>query len=220
MFESLTVSEEMAESVEKETRTQSKSNLWFQHRVGRITSSCMKAVCHTDSTNPAQSLVKSICYPMELSFRNKETDWGQKHEKTARELYFKRHKSMHEGLAITESGLVINPQWPFIAASPDGVLNCKCHEKSVLEIKCPYTHQNEGIEAAACNDSNFCLQEHEGTLCLDRNHAYYYQVQTQMFVCNVTYCDFCVCTFPSGLCIICGTNNERRKFVEHHFTEI
>ena len=44
----------------KETRTQSKSNLWFQHRAGRVTSSRMKAVCHTDSTNPDQSLVKSI----------------------------------------------------------------------------------------------------------------------------------------------------------------
>ena len=75
---------------------------------------------------------------------------------------------MHEGLAITESGLVIIPQWPFIDASPDGVVNCKCHEKGVLEIKCPYTHWNEGIEAA---DSNFCLQEHEGTLRLDCNHA-------------------------------------------------
>jgi len=41
----------------------------------------MKAVCHTDPTNPAQSLVKSICYPLELSFSSKETDWGQKHEK-------------------------------------------------------------------------------------------------------------------------------------------
>ena len=114
---------------------------------------------------------------------------------------------MHEGLAVTESGLVINPQWPFIAASPDGVISCKCHEKGVLEIKFPYTHRNEGVEAAACNDSNFCLQEHEGTLRLDRNHAYYYQVQTQMFVCDVTYCEFCVCTFPSHL-------NDSAVFVE------
>ena len=25
---------------------------------------------------------------------------------------------------------------------------------------------------------------------------YYFQVQAQMFVCGVQYCDFCVCTFP------------------------
>ena len=76
---------------------------------------------------------------------------------------------------------------------------CIIRWSRVLEIKCPYTHRNEYIEAVACNDSNVCLQGHEGTLRLDRNHAYYYQVQTQMFVCDVTYCDLCVCTFPSGL---------------------
>ena len=33
--------------------------------------------------------------------------------------------------------------------------------------------------------------------CIDRSHAYY-QVQTRIFVSNIDYCDFCVCTFPSG----------------------
>jgi len=28
-------------------------------------------------------------------------------------------------------------------------------------------------------------------------HSYYYQVQTQMFVCDTQYLDFCVCTFAS-----------------------
>lgn len=27
------------------------------------------------------------------------------------------------------------------------------------------------------------------------SHAYYFQVQTQLYVCNVAYCDFVVCTF-------------------------
>ncbi len=30
---------------------------------------------------------------------------------------------------------------------------------------------------------------------MDTNHAYYYQVQTQLFLCDVEYCDFVVCTF-------------------------
>ena len=196
VFTSLTVTDEMAANVEKETRTQFKSSLWFQHRAGRVTSSRMKAVCHTNPANPAQSLVKSICYPLELRFSSKETDWGQNHEKIARDLYFKKLQSVHEDLVIADSGLVINPQWPFIAASPDGVVNCKCCEKIIIEIKCPYTHRNDSIEVAVFNDKNFCLEVHEDTLRLNRNHAYYYQVQTQMFVCNVNYCDFCVCTFP------------------------
>ena len=178
IFESLVVTDDMAASVEKETRSQSKSTLWYKHRAGTITSSRMKAVCHTNSTNPAQSLVKSICFTMELNFSSKETDWGQKHEKTARDQYFRQQKSQHEHLEITDSGLVINPRWPFIAASPDGVINCDCHGKGVLEIKCPFTHRHETITEAVINDSNFCLEELGGSLQLDHKHTYYYQVQT------------------------------------------
>ena len=197
VFMSLTVTDEMAMNVEKETRAQFKSSLWFQHRAGRVTSSRVKAVCHTNTANPAQSLVKSICYPLELSFSSKETEWGKNNEKRARDLYFKNLQLLHEDLVIADSRLVINPQWPFIAASPDGVVDCKCCENVVLEIKCPYVHRNDSIEVAVSNDRNFCLEVHEDTLHLNRNHAYYYQVQTQMFVCNVNYCDFCVCTFPA-----------------------
>ena len=77
---SLTVTDEMPMNVAKGTRAQFKSNLWFQHRAGRITSSRVKAVCHTNTANPAQSLAKSICYPLELSFSIKETEWGKNNE--------------------------------------------------------------------------------------------------------------------------------------------
>ena len=171
----LTVTVEMAASVKKEARAQTKSNLWFTNRAGRITSSRMKAVCHTNSTKPAQSLV--ICYPLELSFSSKETEWGQKQEKSARDLYFKKQRLCHEELTIVDSGLVINPQWPFMAASPDGVINCTYNEegRGVLETKCPYTHRFESIEESASNDRNLCLkEEQDGSFHLDRTHAYYY----------------------------------------------
>ncbi len=50
------VTTEMAEAVEKATRDQSGSSLWFKYRAGRITASRMKATCHSDPINPAQSL--------------------------------------------------------------------------------------------------------------------------------------------------------------------
>jgi len=69
----------------------------------------------------------------------------------------------------------------------------------VLEIsycKCPYSHCGETVKSAALNDVNFCLKI-DGALYLDPEHAYSYQVQTQMFVCGVQHCEFCVCTFPT-----------------------
>ena len=194
---SLDFTPEMSESVEKETRSQYKSTLWYKYRAGRVTLCCLKSVCHTDSTNPAQSLIKSICYPKELAFTSKQTDWGQKQEKSSRELYIKLSMPQHDNLVVSDSGLVINPQWPYIGASPDGIVECMCHGKCVLEIKCSYSYCGETVLSATLNDTNFCLKrDDDGALHLDPGYSYYYQVQTQMFVCGVEYCDFCLCTFP------------------------
>ena len=192
---SVEVTEEMAKLVEKATRSQSQSKLWFKYRAGRITASRMRAVCHTDAGNPAQSLIKTICYPEAFTFSTKATRWGCKHEKVAQEIYYNTSKSKHNNLCLTESGLVISSQWPFIGASPDGVINCTCCGQGVLEIKCPYCHRENDLRTAAAKDNQFCLKLLHGELHLDQNHAYYYQVQTQLFVCDVQYADFCVCTF-------------------------
>ena len=192
---SVDISKEMAEKVEQATRSQSHSKLWFKYRAGRITASRMKAVCRTDPGNPAQSLIKSICYPEAFSFTTVATKWGCKHEKQGQEMYLAVNKLKHHDLSVAESGLVINPQWPFIGASPDGIINCTCCGKGVLEIKCPYCHQGTDVQAVAIKDSRFCLKMVDGELQLDHTHTYYYQVQSQLFVCDVEYGDFCVCTF-------------------------
>ena len=193
------LTDEMAVCVEKETRLQSDSNLWFRYCAGRVTASRMKAVCRTDPTNPSQSLVKTICYPQSFRFTSKQTAWGCKHEKAAYHQYAMATREKHVDFDVKDCGLVINPKWPFIGASPDGVVSCQCCGKGSLEIKCPYCHRGESIEDAASHDKNFCLKNTVNGLALDQSHAYYYQVQTQLFVMNVEYCDFCVCTFTDNL---------------------
>ena len=77
---SIEVIDYMAQAVEKETRKQNKTALWFKYRAGRVTAFHMKAVCHTDVINPAQSLMKSIYYPEAFNFTSKQTNWGCRHE--------------------------------------------------------------------------------------------------------------------------------------------
>ena len=194
----LTVTHEMAEQVELQTRQQANSKLWFKYRAGRVTASNMKAVCHTDSTKPSKSLIKRICYPELFVFTSKQTDWGRKHEKLAREEYIKAVSKDHQNLQVLENGLVINPRWPYIGASPDGIVECDCCDKRVLEVKCPYNHREDSIEEAVASDGQFCLVKQGDSFQLDQRHAYYYQVQTQIFVCDVQYCDFCLLTFGSS----------------------
>ena len=74
------------------------------------------------------------------------------------------------------------------------LMGLSIHGKDVLEIKCPFFHRESTIQSAAM-DKKFCLKESGDKLSLDKKHAYYYQVQTQLFVCDVEYADFCVCTF-------------------------
>jgi hypothetical protein len=44
--------------------------MWFRFQAGRITASRMKQVCRTNLTKPAESLIKSVCYPGENKFPN------------------------------------------------------------------------------------------------------------------------------------------------------
>ena len=142
---------------------------------------------------------------------------GCKQEKTALEMYLKVQKCHHINLHVTSSGLVINPKWPFMGASPDAILECSCCGRGVLEIKCPYSHRYKRIQDAM-QDKSFYLKESDGTVKLDSSHAYYYQVQTQMFICDVDYSYFCVCTFAKdeekGLHIECITRQQ--SFWEEH----
>ena len=75
------VTQNMAVTVERE---QYKTRMWFNYHAGRITASKMKAVCHT---NPAQGLIKQVCYPQTYNFTSKQTSWGCTHEKAARDCY-------------------------------------------------------------------------------------------------------------------------------------
>ena len=50
-------------------------------------------------------------------------------------MYLAVNKLKHHDLSVMGSGLVINPECPFIGASPDVVINCTCCGKGVIEIK-------------------------------------------------------------------------------------
>ena len=54
----------------------------------------------------------------------------------------------HPDFSLSVSGLVVNPAWPFLGASPDGIINCTCCGMGVLEIKCPFT----------CKDQSFFIR--------------------------------------------------------------
>lgn len=192
VYDSYRVTEEHVKVIEKVTKTQSQSKIWYQQRAGRVTASRLKSALATSVANPSPSLIKSICYPESSKFHSAACRWGCVHEGTARTAYSDKWRKKHDTFNIQESGLVLSPKYPFMGASPDGLIKCKCCGDGVLEIKCPYSCRNKSFSHRMEEKGFFLEESDKGVTELKLTHSYYYQIQMQMKFCNVSYGDFVV----------------------------
>ena len=185
----ISITETQITEVEKLTRQQALDKKWFECRSGRITASKMYAVCHTDTYIPSHSLIKSISYPESYEFKSTATTWGSDHENDALKLYKSVMSEHHVNFTVKESGFWISLDHPFIGATPDALISCDCCGEGCVEIKCPYNIKEKFL--LECNRIPF-LQKNNDIFHLQHTHAYFYQIQTQLHVCNLSYCDFFV----------------------------
>ena len=187
---SATVSQQ--ENLEELTRVQSKSKDWYKYRAGRITASRFYQITHTNPHMPALSLIHSVCYPQTNQFSSKATRYGCAHEKDAIEAY-KLQITSHDEVEVFPSGFVVSLQKPFIGASPDAFVECKCCGQGVLEVKCPLCAEHSSLRSASIAVPQFCLIEGDDhSLQLNHDHPYYYQCQLQLYVTERMFCDFVV----------------------------
>ena len=45
----------------------------------------------------------------------------------------------HTNFDLNTSRLVVNPLFPYLCASPDGMVMCTCCISGAMEIKCPHS---------------------------------------------------------------------------------
>lgn len=115
------------------------SEFWLRHREGRITSSLFFRVSTLQDSSSPHSLVTEI-----MGYKHKLVGhipaaiaWGVKNEDVAREMFVAEESIRHDNLTVSKSGLIASTEWLYLGASPDGVVECSCCGKRVLEIKCP-----------------------------------------------------------------------------------
>lgn len=77
----------------------------------------------------------------------------------ARNLYEKKYVSEHKSGKLKPTGLIVDPNVPFLGASPDGILQCKCCGTGVLAIKCPYKFRNYTLDQIF--NENYYIQSDE-----------------------------------------------------------
>jgi len=91
---------------------------------------------------------------------------------------------LRNGTIIHEFGVLRHPKYPFLGASPDGISPLGI----MLEIKCPFTRKITGIVP----------------------QYYWVQIQGQLEVCDLQYCDFLECRIEE----YCGLEDYLRDTCE------
>ncbi|CAH1155497.1 unnamed protein product [Phaedon cochleariae] len=174
---------EEIEKLSKLTLDQGANPLWFEERKKRLTASNFGRICKllesTDRKKVAQELLHS-------SFMgNIYTRYGNDNEENAI-----RDFQLLTGKKVINCGLFIDRNHPFLAASPDGLIDTD----AIVEVKCPYKAKDvtpeEGIKQKLIQFATF----ENGVFSLKRTDKYYYQVQGQLFVTGRSICYFIVWT--------------------------
>ena len=197
LSEAIQLTEEQRSNIEVLTRAQSASTDWKTQRAGRITASSMKRVytrvasLQNDSHQDAAPLVRHIMGYDDYELGTLAIKHGRSVEPHAKSLYARAQKKKHKGFSTVDSGLVILAEKPYVAASPDLIVSCKCCGKGACEIKCPYMCRTE---VPSPDNWPHITRSDDGSVKLSCSSQYMFQIQGQMGCLGVQYCDLFVYT--------------------------
>ena len=180
------ITSEQAAQIERNTRGRANSTIWYQESKTRVTASFFGRVCRRLPNTSSHALVNSVINQKIYRSIPIACAWGKSNENIALNAYkSKLQEYGHFNLKVTKSGLVINPNYVFLGASPDSVVfdPVSSDLNGLLEIKCSYHLRDCTPQEIAQQKAFFCSIEN-GTLILKEQHHYYYQVQGQMVICS------------------------------------
>ena len=161
---------------------QHESKRWYEERWGRLTASVFGKIVRCKQY---EGHAKRKLYP---------------NKSTLSTAAIQCIETLEDSQQVQLCGLYVSVSG-FLAASPDGIVCSRDGTPvGVLEIKCPYTQKNSTVSKACLKSSFFCEKSSE--IHLIEWHDYYYQVQGQMAILNLPWCDFVVWT-------LCDMHTER-----------
>jgi predicted phage-related endonuclease len=117
-------------------RAQSNDEKWLEEREWRLTASKFGQICKATERRDMTKLANSILSPSPLN--NSAVTHGRVHEQTASDKFV-----AETGKQVDECGLFISCEHPFLAATPDRIVQ---GEDALVEIKCPYKGREKKIQ--------------------------------------------------------------------------
>lgn len=179
--------------LEQTTVQQSMEPRWMIQRCKRLTASNFAKVLNR-KRQPSEQFLRDIFCPKDLS-KVPSIRHGRQQEIAARSMYCRKMQKQCKTFSVYDCGLVVNPLHPYLGASPDGKVYDPTEKEpfGLLEIKNPFKYRNLTI-SEACQDPTFYLGLNDSKPSLKQDHmmGYYAQVQGQLAVTGLTWCDFVV----------------------------
>ncbi|XP_052783571.1 uncharacterized protein LOC128219691 [Mya arenaria] len=201
VVKALSMTQEESDNISKQTVEQASSKEWHNQRKGRITSSLFHRVASRAKTlqKDEDANVTALTDTL-LGKKSFNPSLAMKHgtslEPMAKKKYTLSMKK-HRNFNATESGLTVSLKHPYLAASPDLVVQCDCCGKGLCEVKCPETVKNQ----IPTVDNIKYLLEDNGKLVLDSKHHYYFQIKGQMGILGRSFCDLFIYTLHGSLSV-------------------
>lgn len=185
---SLNITNEEVKEISHSTLAHLKSKCSIGLRRGRITGSQFKNCCVASIENPPITTIRELINPTNLD-NIPSIKYQIKNKKTALEQYKIIAITEHVDFMYNKCGIVINPRIPYFAGSNDGIISCSCHGNGCLEIKCMKSLESNPSIEMLTNKPNNILNKQGNIYVLEKTHEIYYQVQLQINLINLNYCD-------------------------------
>lgn len=161
-------------------------------RRGRITGSIFKNCCLANINDPPITTINRVINPIKNLDFTPSVRYQMKNKKNAIEMYFSSQQLSHKNFQRNRCGLVINPRLPYFAGTPDGLVDCDCHGKGCFKIKCLKMLENSTSFEILTRKPNHILNKIGDKYFLEENHEFYYQIQLQIHLIGLKYCDLII----------------------------
>lgn len=184
--------------VDSITKGQACNPEWHEQRRAVITATKFSAVIKViEKKRKCDSLLTEICSEKVDRLRNVPAiKWGRKNENKVKEAYIKKVKTHHKDFEMSEHGLMVYKDCHFVRGSPDGIVSCSCHGRTLLEVKCPYSARMMTVTEGVLEGRIKYLEKVNGRFQLKDNtpDGYYAQIQGLMGITNIRKCHLVVWT--------------------------
>ena len=164
------------------TTNQSSNPLWFKIRFNRLTASKIGSI--RSRKDNFEKLVSDFKCSRHVTTSAMQR--GIECEPLAAASYV---EIKNNNVNLYPCGVVVSPFCPWLAASPDRKVYDPTRNEpfGLLEIKCPNVSSVLEIK-----DGSLKRNKDSGLLALNHNHKYYHQIQMQLAVTGLPWCDLFV----------------------------